>query len=314
MKQKRKKNIVCVGESLIDFIGLQSGVKISETKDYHRYLGGSPTNVAINLARLGLNVKMISTVGDDGFGSYAINRLVELGVDTSSIRRINKIPTSIIFVSRTSRTPEFIPFREADVHITESQIRTEILEEAGVFHTTCFALSKNPARETILKKAKEAYSLGCKLSIDINFSNKIWNDKEEAISVLKEYCSYNPLVKVSEDDVQRLFGNEISQEELFHFFHENNVDTVCLTLGVNGVILSQKGQHPKKYDAIKVDAVLDATGAGDAFWSGFLYAYTEEKSMDESIQMALKLAALKLQNVGRLPYNIDILLELSKIS
>ena len=88
MKQKKKKNILCVGETLIDFIGLQSGVTISETKDYHRYLGGSPTNVAINLARLGLNVNMVSTVGDDGFGSYAIQRLERLGVETSSIKRI----------------------------------------------------------------------------------------------------------------------------------------------------------------------------------------------------------------------------------
>ena len=52
---------------------------------------------------------------------------------------------------------------------------------------------------------------------------------------------------------------------------------------------------------------MDTTGAGDAFWSGFLFAYTSNRSYEECLQVALQLAALKLQNVGRIPYNINIL-------
>jgi len=59
--------------------------------------------------------------------------------------------------------------------------------------------------------------------------------------------------------------------------------------------------------AIKIDDVQDATGAGDAFWSGFLFAYIKEKPVEKCLKVALKLAALKLQNVGRLPDNINIL-------
>jgi fructokinase len=55
---------------------------------------------------------------------------------------------------------------------------------------------------------------------------------------------------------------------------------------------------------------MDSTGAGDAFWSGFLFAYIKEKTIDECLDIALKLAALKLQNVGRLPDNINILSKL----
>ena len=46
-------DILCVGEVLVDFIGHQEGVLINETRDYHRYLGVSPTNVAMNSTRLG---------------------------------------------------------------------------------------------------------------------------------------------------------------------------------------------------------------------------------------------------------------------
>ena len=62
--------------------------------------------------------------------------------------------------------------------------------------------------------------------------------------------------------------------------------------------------------AIKVEKVMDATGAGDAFWSGFLFAYIKERTVEECLEVALQLAALKLQNVGRLPDNINILSKL----
>ena len=132
----RDIDILCVGEVLIDFIGHQKDVLINNTRDYHRYLGGSPTNVAMNSARLGLNAKMVATVGNDGFGEYIFKRLNEVGVQASSIKKISNKPTSVIFVSRSNKTPDFIPFREADYCISEDQIPTELLKETSIFQET----------------------------------------------------------------------------------------------------------------------------------------------------------------------------------
>lgn len=313
MKNKEKNkniDILCVGEALIDFIGHQTGVLINNTRDYHRYLGGSPANVAMNSSRLGLKSVMVATVGDDGFGEYIFKRLGEVGVTTDYIKQIDNKPTSVIFVSRTKKTPDFIPFRKADNCITEDQISKNILEQSKIFHTTCFALSKNPAQSTIIKKAEEAFNLGCKLSIDVNYAKKLWKSQEEAIRVIKAYCKFNPLVKISEDDMLRLFEQKLPHEDIFDFFHSEGVDTVCLTIGSKGVKLSQKGKKIIQLPAIKVDNVMDATGAGDAFWSGFLFAYIKEKPIEKCLEVALQLAALKLQNVGRLPDNINIFSEL----
>ena len=303
-------DILCVGEVLVDFIGHQEGVLINETRDYHRYLGGSPTNVAMNSTRLGLNTIMVATVGNDGFGSYITERLSSAGVNTNHLRVLDKKSTSVIFVSRSEGTPDFIPYRSADCCIYEDQISSEILSDTKIFHTTCFALSKNPAQKTILKKAQEAYNLGCRLSIDLNYARKLWKSQKKAFKVIKTYCQFNPLIKISEDDMLRLFEKELPHEEIFDFFHHQGVDTVCLTLGSKGVKLSQKGKETIQMPAIKIDKVMDSTGAGDAFWSGFLFAYTKEKSINECLDIALKLAALKLQNVGRLPDNINILSKL----
>jgi fructokinase len=306
----RDIDILCVGEVLVDFIGHQTGVLINNTRDYHRYLGGSPANVAMNSARLGLESALVATVGDDGFGEYIFERLSGVGVNTNHIKTISDKPTSVIFVSKTDSTPDFIPFRKADSYILEDQISTDLLLKTNIYHTTCFALSKNPAQTTILKKAEEAFSLGCKLSIDVNYAKKLWHSKEEALQVIKSYCKFNPLVKISEDDMLRLFEQKLPHEDIFDFFHSEGVDTVCLTLGSKGVKLSQKGKAVVKLPAIQIDVVQDATGAGDAFWSGFLFAYIKEKPIEKCLEVALQLAALKLQNVGRLPDNINILSEL----
>lgn len=305
-----KIDILCVGEVLVDFIGHQEGVLINETRDYHRYLGGSPTNVAMNATRLGLNATMVATVGNDGFGSYIFEKLSDAGVNTSHINTLDNKSTTVIFVSRSEGTPDFIPYRAADCCIYEDQISSEVLANTTIFHTTCFALSKNPAQKTILKKAQEAHDLGCKLSIDVNYARKLWKSQKKAFKVIKNYCQFNPLIKISEDDMLRLFEKELPHKEIFQFFHEQGVETVCLTLGSKGVKLSEKGKKVLQMPAIKIDKVMDSTGAGDAFWSGFLFAYIKEKPVEECLDIALKLAALKLQNVGRLPDNIDILSKL----
>ena len=213
-------DILCVGEVLVDFIGHQEGVLINHTRDYHRYLGGSPTNVAMNATRLGLNTLLVATVGNDGFGTYINERLSTNGINTSFLNVVENKATSVIFVSRSEGTPDFIPYRAADCCIYEDQISKELLSRTKIFHTTCFALSKNPAQKTILAKAKEAHALGCKLSIDLNYASKLWKSQKKAFKVIKNYCQYNPLIKISEDDMFRLFEKELPHDEIFKFFHD----------------------------------------------------------------------------------------------
>lgn len=305
--ENKKIDILCIGEALVDFIGHQPDVSLSLTKDYHRYIGGSPTNVAMNMARLGLNATLIATIGKDGLGDYILERLNEVQVNTALIRKDESKPTSSIFISRTSGTPEFIPYLSADSEIIDAQIPDHILEQAKLFHTTSFSLSRNPAQKTILNAAKKVLRFNCKLSIDVNYSEKIWPDRNEAIKVLGKYFSKNPLVKISQDDISRLFGVTITIEEALQKIHDYGVDLICLTLGKDGVIVSQNGQPTIIKPAKEIKEVKDATGAGDAFWSGFLFSYIKNFSLSKSLDVAQSLSALKLQHVGRLPNNINIL-------
>lgn len=303
---EKKIDIISVGEVLIDFIGHEVNTSINRTKDYHRFLGGSPTNVAVNAARLGLKSVLVATCGQDGLGEYIVRKLKANNVITSQIRKSENEPTSVIFVSKSTGTPDFIPYREADCQIDKSQISDDLLECAKIFHTTCFALSKNPARTTILESAKKAKALGLQTSIDVNFSERIWPDREEAKLILKEYLSTDPLVKLSTDDCYRLFAEAKTEDYIFEYFHALGASTICLTKGKDGVVLSNITYGIFHQRAIPIPDIKDTTGAGDAFWTGFLYAQLLNKNFEETITIAQKLASIKLQNVGRLPDDINI--------
>lgn len=302
---KKEIDIISVGEVLIDFIGHDINTSINRTKDYHRFLGGSPTNVAVNAARLGLNAVLVATCGDDGLGEYIVRKLKENKVNTDFVRRSKKEPTSVIFVSKSTSTPDFIPYREADFHIDASQIPESLLQKASIFHTTCFALSRNPARQNIIDSALKAKSFGMQTSIDINFSERIWPNRNEAKTVLQQYLQTNPLVKLSEDDCYRLFATAKTEDFIFDYFHNLGAETICLTKGKNGVVLSNKKTGLHYQNALEINEIKDTTGAGDAFWTGFLYAKLLKKDFVTTIQIAQKLAVLKLQNVGRLPDNVN---------
>ncbi|GLB51424.1 fructokinase [Neptunitalea chrysea] len=298
-------DIISAGEILIDFIGNELNVGISNIKDYHKHLGGSPTNLAINGARLGLKTTLIASCGKDGFGDFMVEKLKENNVDTRFLKQKEEMPTSVIFVSKSTDTPEFIAYRNSDYQITHDQISDELLNNARVFHTTCFGLSKNPARDTILDAAGRAAKKGLTISIDFNFSDKIWPNRKEAEDVLKKYLSKKPLVKISEDDCFRFFGEVKSDNEILEYFHSAGAATICYTKGKNGVVVSDTTTGMYSQNALHIPEVKDTTGAGDAFWTGFLYAYLHYKKLQDCVAFAQQMAGIKLQRIGGLPINID---------
>jgi len=301
---KTELQILSIGEALIDFIGDDISDSLNMTQSFSKHIGGSATNLALNCAKLGVSTQLIASVGDDEFGQHIIDTINLTGVNTSAIKQVKNKKTSKIYISRSLSTPDFKPEREADFYINASQISKSEIARAKIFHTTCFALSKNPSQSVILENAKIAFDLGLKLSLDVNFSQKIWHSRETAISVLKSYCQYNPLIKISSDDCERLLGNHVSKHEMFDFFHSLGVDFVCFTKGKNGVEVSQKGKEIAYFEAVKIDKIADSTGAGDAFWAGFLTAFVKNQNTNQSINYALNVAAVKLINVGSLPNDI----------
>jgi fructokinase len=314
-------DVLAIGELLADLIGTEPADGLADTDRFDRFQGGSPANLVRTLSLAGRHAALAASVGDDGLGRYLRRSLAERGVNTDYIRSIEGVPTSLVLLARSAETAEFSVYRHADTLIEPGHVPTDALHESRIVHTTCFALSRTPARSTILDVAARCGSAGdasegagadapsATLSIDVNYAPSVWPDRSEARRIVEAFCSHAPLVKVSTDDLQRLFARpdeaSVDLDEAVQTLHAWGARLVCWTRGPAGSVVSwDGGRRREQVPALDVE-VVDATGAGDAFWAGFLHAWLDENPPPACARTGASFAAKKLAQAGPLTSDLS---------
>ncbi len=300
---RRKIDIFCAGELLVDFITAEFVQTLDEATLFKRVPGGSPANLCMNMARLGNETLLAASVGNDDMGTVLKNYVGRLGVDTTYVFQVDE-PTTLILVTRSASVSNFQPYRGADAILSIRQFPYQRFDDLAIFHTTCFALSKNPAQHVIMEAAEKARRAGCQISIDANYAEKIWPERREAQRVVAELCRLGALVKISDVDWLRLYEEEKSSpDNVIDHFLKMGASEVCFTLGDKGCWVGNlKERH---YLPAREVEVKDTTGAGDAFWSGYLTARNDGKTLIERAMAGRKMAELKLAHFGPLPDKVD---------
>ena len=290
---------LAIGELLADVMTAEFMPDLSEARKFEIYQGGSPANVSANLCHMGKKAVFIGCVGNDGIGKFLLKQLTDIGLNESHVQISDRHATSVVFVTRTTETPEFIAYRMADRFVQKPS--KELIQSARILHTTAFALSLQPARDVILNAIKTAKKGGKVISIDWNFAPEIWG-KDNGKSVFKAVMLSNPLLKISLDDLARFLG-EKNIDEYKTYLDRFACTVICITCGKDGVWYKKRGKKWKFMNTIAVEQVVDTTGAGDAFWAGFIAAYLDDSEVGGCINNALQTAAEKIQRKGPL-YNI----------
>jgi fructokinase len=297
-------DLLAIGETLVDLISVEETDWLLDAYTFRKYPGGSPTNIAVFVSKLGGKAAVISKTGADAFGQFLRDELQHHGVDASYLVMDRSVHTTVIFVSHTTGTPDFAAFRQGDYLLTPDEVPEEAIARARVVHASTFALSREPCRSAIGKAFRLASQQGKIVSLDPNYSSRIWPDYEEAQQVIRAMYRYATITKPSLDDAQRFFGPGYSPEQYIHMFHELGPATVILTMGQEGALISQDGDLLDHVPGRPVK-VVDATGAGDSFWAGFLVALLDGHSLARCALFAREVAELKLTTVGPLPEIID---------
>lgn len=291
-------DVLVVGELLVDLIGEAGSPTLALAGRFTRHAGGSAANLAANLARLGARVALVATVGRDGLGDFLLGETTRAGLSTEHVARAPDAPTSLVLVNRTDGTAQFAAYRGADSRVRPEHIPERLATSTHLFHTSCFALSREPARGTILSAARIASGHGAIRSVDVNYAPQIWPDREEARRVLDRYLDGTALVKASTDDLDRLWGEEVSDEAGARRLHEAGAELVCVTEGPGGSRVSWNGGSEAAHVESVPAEVVDATGAGDAFWAGFLTAWLDGHAPPDCARAGSRMAARKLAVVG----------------
>ena len=288
-------NILVIGELLIDLISKEYVKNLSEAKTFEKHFGGSPANIAANLVSLGINPILLSRVGSDSLGKALVEKLKSQHMETKYIQFDPIYPTSVVLVSKSKSTPDFLPLRGADFHLELSENVEKLIAKVDLIHFSSWPISREPSRSTVLSIISLAKKRNVKICFDPNYRKILWEKGENGISFIKKMLKDIFLMKPSLDDAKCLLG-DMAPEKYIQAFHQLGVKNVVLTLGKDGALVSN-GKAIRKVPSL-AKKVVDSTGAGDAFWSGMYYSLLKGNDIFESAKFGSATAAFRVENVG----------------
>jgi fructokinase len=274
-------DVVSLGELLIDFT--EYGLSENGMKLFEQNPGGAVANVACAVTRLGGTAAHIGKVGNDMHGSFLRDTLHENGVDVSAMVMSDQFFTTLAFVSLNScgeRAFSFARKPGADTQLMASEIDVSILQNTRVLHIGSLSMTDEPSRSATLFAIKEAKNIGAMISYDPNYRPSLWQKEEDAILQMRSLIPYVDIMKLSDEETKLLTGHKDPVMAAQKLLHEG-VSIVAVTLGKEGTLICMKAQHQivKGFNV----KVVDTTGAGDAFWGGFIYCMTDAKKTHSSV-------------------------------
>lgn len=256
-------DFITVGEMVIDFLPGQ------EPGSYIRNAGGAPANVAIAVARNGLSAGIYCKLGNDDFGRFLIKTLQENGVTPLVSDLTDKAITTMAFVSLNENNDRSFTFARkpgADMMLNREEIKIEELKNCRIIQAGSCSLSAGEAIVATKFAMSKANELGKMVGFDINYRNLIWNDDKEAcIKEVHSILKYVDFLKLSDEEIDMVGG----YDNLFNIMNEYSISVIVVTMGSEGSELFYNGRS-YIIPGFKAEHVADTTGAGDAFWGGFL--------------------------------------------
>jgi 2-dehydro-3-deoxygluconokinase len=259
-------------------------------------VGGSESNTAIALSRLGQRVAWWSRLPDNPLGRHIANTLRAHGVDVSGVAwGGNRLGTYFVEFGSPPRPTQVVYDRAASSasEMQPDHFDWSLVRKSRWLHLTGItpALSAS-CLATMRRAVQEARDANVPYSFDLNHRAKLWS-YEIARPIYDELASQARVVFGAERDVQALYGASVTLQAL----HERwNGAVVVVTRGGAGA-WAHDGSGEHQAPAFPVD-VVDRVGAGDSFSAGLLCALLDGKPLAEALRWGHAVAALKMTIPG----------------
>ena len=282
-------------------------LRIEQTRSFDIWVGGTESNTAVGLARLGLKAAWLSRLPATPMGRYISNRIAQFGVDVRHVVWADEDERLGIYFHEKAQAPrasEIIYDRKdsAMSRMTPADLPADLFQPdaAKVLHITGITLAiSDSARDTAQEALRRAKAAGWRLSFDTNYRSKLWSGAEAAagcdIAMKMADVIFCPL-----GDYQVMYG-EASAERALESLAEKYPDTlIVMTLGAEGAQAFTPAGAILRLPAILADEV-GRIGGGDAFTAGFLYAWLTFGDIEAALKWGVAMSAHKYTIPGDLP-------------
>ena len=262
-------DIVALGELLIDFT--TCGKSANGMRLFEQNPGGAVCNVLSAMAKQGDQTAFIGKIGKDMHGAFLKQSIQSVGIDARGVIEAEDVFTTLAFVELSDSGERSFSFARkpgADTCLRPDELDEALLKHTRVLHIGSLSLTNEPARSATLRAIELAKAAGAMISYDPNYRAPLWENVETAKAQMRSLLPLVDVMKLSDEETALLTGREDPKEALAYL---NCIGVSCavVTMGPKGALAMLRGETAQSgpHDCVRVDT----TGAGDAFWGGFLH-------------------------------------------
>ena len=286
--------VTVIGGANIDIHGKSNKVLRREDSNpgtVNTSAGGVARNIAENLARLGVDSRLISAVGSDHHGQMLMRLCRDAGIDMQYVQEIDSVPTST-YLSLLDNN--------GDMHVAVSDM--SIIDHLGVERLRPLQTALGQSSLMILDTNLADDSLAWLTHTFVDkpiFVDTVSSSKAPKI---KPYLQFVHTLKLSTIEAEALTGTEARTQtqlqKIAKQLHSQGVERVFITRGNQGVFYSDGNAQGVQKLQRGIRDVRNTGGAGDAFLAGLAYACLEDWPLDESVSFALAAADITLSHAA----------------
>ncbi|MHB2167863.1 bifunctional 5-dehydro-2-deoxygluconokinase/5-dehydro-2-deoxyphosphogluconate aldolase [Alsobacter sp. R-9] len=288
-------DVVTIGRSSVDLYGQQVGGRLEDMAAFVKAVGGSPTNMAVGVARLGLRPGLITRVGDEHMGRFIREQLDREGVDTRGVKTDpNRLTALVVLGVRDDRQFPLIFYRTdcADAALDESDVDETYVASARAVVVTGTHFSR-PNTAAAQKKAMAlARKHGRRVAFDIDYRPNLWGlaghgageeryiRSDTVTAHLQEILPSCDLIVGTEEELH-IAGGTTDTLAAIRAVRALSSATIVCKRGPMGCVVFPGPIPDSLEDGIKGPGfpveVYNVLGAGDGFMAGFLRGWLRDE-------------------------------------
>ncbi len=295
---RKPLDFIPVGRIAIDFNPTDMYMPLSESSNFNKYVGGSPANIAVGLARLGCKVGFIGCVSDDQFGDFVVNYFDKEGIDTSHVTRAkNGEKIGLTFTEILSKEESSIlMYRDgvADFCLDPADVDEAYVSSAKAVVISGTALAASPSREACFKVMMLAKKNNTKIIFDIDYREYTWKSKDEIAVYYSLAAQYADVIMGSREEfdlTEGIIGAKPSDKESAQYWQSFGASICVIKHGKKGsTAYTNDGKYYtiKPFPAVK----LKGFGGGDGYGSAFLYSLLQGREVIDCLEFGSASASI----------------------
>ena len=291
-------DLILLGRVAVDLNPVDYYCSLNESTTFKRYLGGSPANIAVGLARLGKKCGFFARVSDDQLGTFVTDYFDNEGIDTSHIKRCeNGEKIGLTFTEIKSETESSIVMyrnEAADLKLHVEDIDEDYINRAKAILISGTALAESPSREAALKAVALAKKNGVPIIFDIDYRAYNWKNADEIAIYYSSVAREADIILGSREEydlTEKFIKVGMTDKETAAYWHSQNAKIVIIKHGKEGSTAYTNDGESFSIKPFPVK-LLKSFGGGDGYASAFLYGIFEGWEIIAALEFGSAAAAM----------------------